>query len=65
MAEEQYASLSTLASGLHHEIKNPITAMSIHVQLLEERLRGRGRRRYRRGDRRAQVRGPPPERHAR
>jgi two-component system sensor histidine kinase HydH len=35
---EQYASLSTLASGLHHEIKNPITALSIHVQLLEERL---------------------------
>jgi signal transduction histidine kinase len=36
---EEYASLSTLASGLLHEIKNPITALSIHVQLLEERLR--------------------------
>ncbi|WP_422930451.1 two-component system sensor histidine kinase NtrB [Singulisphaera sp. PoT] len=36
---EQFASLSTLAAGLHHEIKNPITALSIHVQLLEERLR--------------------------
>jgi signal transduction histidine kinase len=36
---QQFASLSTLASGLHHEIKNPITALSIHVQLLEERLR--------------------------
>jgi two-component system nitrogen regulation sensor histidine kinase GlnL len=36
---EQFASLSTLASGLHHEIKNPITALSIHVQLLDERLR--------------------------
>jgi signal transduction histidine kinase len=36
---EQFASLSTLASGLLHEIKNPITALSIHVQLLEERLR--------------------------
>jgi signal transduction histidine kinase len=35
---EQYASLSTLASGLQHEIKNPITALSLHVQLLEERL---------------------------
>lgn len=35
---EQFASLSTLAAGLHHEIKNPITALSIHVQLLEERL---------------------------
>jgi PAS domain S-box-containing protein len=39
---EQYASLSTLASGLQHEIKNPITALSLHVQLLEERLRGNG-----------------------
>jgi two-component system sensor histidine kinase HydH len=37
---QQFASLSTLASGLHHEIKNPITALSIHVQLLEERLLG-------------------------
>jgi PAS domain S-box-containing protein len=36
---EQFASLSTLASGLHHEIKNPLTALSIHVQLLEEHLR--------------------------
>jgi two-component system nitrogen regulation sensor histidine kinase GlnL len=36
---EQFASLSTLASGLVHEIKNPITALSIHVQLLAERLR--------------------------
>jgi len=35
---EQFASLSTLASGLLHEIKNPLTALSIHVQLLEERL---------------------------
>ena len=36
---EQFASLSTLASGLLHEIKNPITALNLHVQLLEERLR--------------------------
>jgi two-component system nitrogen regulation sensor histidine kinase GlnL len=36
---EQFASLSTLATGLVHEIRNPITALSIHVQLLEERLR--------------------------
>jgi two-component system sensor histidine kinase HydH len=35
---EQFASLNTLASGLLHEIKNPLTALSIHVQLLEERL---------------------------
>ena len=26
------------ASGLHHEIKNPLTALSIHIQLLEESL---------------------------
>jgi nitrogen-specific signal transduction histidine kinase len=38
---EQFASLSTLATGFVHEIKNPITALSIHVQLLEERLRAR------------------------
>jgi PAS domain S-box-containing protein len=36
---EQFNSLSLLASGLHHEIKNPLTALSIHVQLLEEHLR--------------------------
>lgn len=35
---ERYLGLSTLASGLHHEIKNPLTALSIHVQLLEEAL---------------------------
>ena len=35
---ERFVSLGTLASGLHHEIKNPMTALSIHVQLLEERL---------------------------
>jgi signal transduction histidine kinase len=36
---ERFISLGSLASGLHHEIKNPLTALSIHVQLLEERLR--------------------------
>ncbi len=35
---QQFTSFSTLAVGLHHEIKNPLTALSIHVQLLEERL---------------------------
>jgi PAS domain S-box-containing protein len=35
---ERFLSLATLASGLHHEIKNPLTAMSIHTQLLEEGL---------------------------
>lgn len=37
---ERYLGLSTLAAGLHHEIKNPLTALSIHVQLLEEGLTG-------------------------
>jgi PAS domain S-box-containing protein len=36
---ERFISLGSLASGLHHEIKNPLTALSIHVQLLEEGLR--------------------------
>jgi two-component system sensor histidine kinase HydH len=35
---ERFLSLGTLACGLHHEIKNPLTALSIHIQLLEERL---------------------------
>lgn len=37
---ERFIELGTLASGLHHEIKNPLTALSIHVQLLEESLVG-------------------------
>lgn len=35
---ERFINLATLASGLHHEIKNPLTALSIHIQLLEESL---------------------------
>jgi signal transduction histidine kinase len=35
---ERFLSLTALASGLHHEIKNPLTALSIHLQLLEENL---------------------------
>jgi signal transduction histidine kinase len=35
---ERFLNLAALASGLHHEIKNPLTALSIHIQLLEERL---------------------------
>jgi two-component system, NtrC family, sensor histidine kinase HydH len=36
---ERFLSLGALASALHHEIKNPLTALSIHVQLLEKRLK--------------------------
>ncbi|WZP00637.1 ATP-binding protein [Isosphaeraceae bacterium EP7] len=39
---EKFVSLGTLAAGLHHEIKNPLTALSIHVQLMEKRLGGPG-----------------------
>ena len=39
---ERIISLGTLASGLHHEIKNPLTALSIHVQLFDKRLRDPG-----------------------
>jgi signal transduction histidine kinase len=35
---ERFLGLATLASGLHHEIKNPLTALSLHIQLLEESL---------------------------
>lgn len=35
---ERFINLAALASGLHHEIKNPLTALSIHIQLLEEGL---------------------------
>jgi two-component system, NtrC family, sensor histidine kinase HydH len=37
---ERFMRLGTLAAGLHHEIKNPLSALSLHVQLLEERLEG-------------------------
>jgi len=35
---ERYMGLGTLAAGLHHEIRNPLAALSLHVQLLEEQL---------------------------
>ena len=35
---ERYMGLGSLAAGLHHEIKNPLAALSLHVQLLEERI---------------------------
>lgn len=33
---ERYSALGSLAAGLQHEIKNPLSALSLHVQLLEE-----------------------------
>ncbi|WP_339733826.1 ATP-binding protein [uncultured Gimesia sp.] len=35
---ERYAGLGSLATGLQHEIKNPLSALSLHVQLLDEAL---------------------------
>ncbi len=35
---ERYLGLGSLAAGLHHEIKNPLAALSLHAQLLEEEL---------------------------
>ncbi|RMG46864.1 MAG: hypothetical protein D6718_04865 [Acidobacteria bacterium] len=35
---DQLAALGTLASGLAHEIRNPLNAMNINLQLLEEGL---------------------------
>lgn len=35
---ERYMGLGSLAVGLHHEIRNPLAALSLHVQLLEEQL---------------------------
>ncbi len=39
---ERFMGLGTLVAGLHHEIKNPLSALSLHVQLLEEELQERG-----------------------
>lgn len=38
---ERFLELGSLAVGLHHEIKNPLAALSLHVQLLEEELEER------------------------
>ena len=35
---ERYMGLGSLAAGLQHEIKNPLSALSLHIQLLCERL---------------------------
>ncbi|MCA9133514.1 MAG: PAS domain S-box protein [Planctomycetales bacterium] len=35
---ERYMGLGSLAAGLQHEIKNPLSALSLHIQLLHEQL---------------------------
>jgi signal transduction histidine kinase len=37
---ERYMGLGSLAAGLQHEIKNPLSALSLHLQLLDEQLQG-------------------------
>lgn len=39
---ENLASMTTMAAGIAHEIKNPLAAMKIHVQLLERTLDKKG-----------------------
>jgi PAS domain S-box-containing protein len=39
---ERYTGLGSLVGGLHHEIRNPLAALSLHVQLLEEQLEVEG-----------------------
>ena len=38
---ESMAALTTISAGIAHEIKNPLGAMGIHVQLLEQELKNK------------------------
>ncbi len=40
---ESLASLTTLAAGIAHEIKNPLGSIGIHIQLIQKTLSGAGR----------------------
>ena len=46
--QEQYAEIATLAGGLAHEIKNPLSTMSMLMELLAEDLAGSETQRDRR-----------------
>lgn len=35
---ERYMGLGSLAAGLQHEIRNPLSALSLHIQLLKEKI---------------------------
>ncbi len=40
---ENLASLTTLAAGVAHEIKNPLGSIGIHIQLIQKALKTKGR----------------------
>jgi len=40
---ESLASLTTLAAGVAHEIKNPLGSMGIHLQLIQKKIAGKKR----------------------
>lgn len=40
---ENLASMTTMAAGIAHEIKNPLAAMKIHVQLLQRTMEKKGK----------------------
>jgi two-component system sensor histidine kinase HydH len=54
---DRLASLGSLASGLAHEIKNPLSTMNINLQLLEEDWRDARSDREVRGRRRIEILG--------
>lgn len=37
---ERYMGMGSVAASLHHEINNPLSALALHLQLLDERLAG-------------------------
>ena len=60
------AALGRLSAGVAHEVKNPLNAMMIHLELLRQQFAPRRRRRARRAGRRAAPRrvaeAPPVDR---
>ena len=53
------ASLGRLLAGVAHEVKNPLNAMAIHLELMKQKLQGGPRRRALRGGGEADVETAP------
>jgi len=53
------ASLGRLLAGVAHEVKNPLNAMAIHLELMKQKLQGGPRRRALRGGVEADVETAP------